>query len=130
MTPPDRPLILVVDDEPMIRATLSRLLERHGYATLNAETVGEAIRAAELHHVTAVVLDLSLKGSDSGLHFLAWLRLQSRYAQSPVLILTGLASLADDEEELIRRHHAYVFYKPQPHLAIVEYLDRLVVERG
>lgn len=119
------PLVLVVDDEPSVQQFLDRLLQLHGFEVMAATTVAEAIVCAEKYHVDAVVLDLALKGQESGLDLLGWLRNVPEYSNTPILILTGRAALPEDEEVLIRRQHAYVFYKPQPSHVLVEYLKRL-----
>lgn len=118
--------VLVVEDEPSVRALLVRMLELRGFAVVTATTCHEAIRAAETGTVHAVVLDLKLHGGSSGLDLLAWCRSQARYATTPVLILTGAVALEEDEEERIRRDRAYVFYKPQQYRGLIDRLERLV----
>jgi CheY-like chemotaxis protein len=80
--------------------------------------------SAEQHHLRAIILDLHL-GQQSGVDLLARLRQIPRYVAIPILILTGQTVLCDDDEALIRRSHAHVFYKPQPLSALVEQLARL-----
>ena len=82
-------------------------------------------QAAEQHSLNAVILDLLLDGNESGVDFLAWLRQQSPYQRTPVLIYTGRTMLEGDAEQLILRYCAHVFYKPHPITLLVEYLKRL-----
>jgi two-component system KDP operon response regulator KdpE len=117
--------VLVVDDEPAIQRALDRMLRLHGFSAVVATTIRDAVSRAETSPLTAVILDLGLKGTESGLDFLAWLRQHPAHGQTPVLILTGQARIAEDEEVLIRRHRAYVFYKPTPFAELAEYLKRL-----
>jgi DNA-binding response OmpR family regulator len=117
---------LVVEDDPSLQRALGGLLERKGFTSLDATTVAAAIREAEKHPVNAVILDLLLAGNDSGIDFLAWLRQQSRYARTPVLIYTGRTMHEGDAEELILRYRAHVFYKPHPITLLADYLRRLL----
>ena len=72
----------------------------------------------------AVILDVRLP-QGSGLDVLASIRQHPKLMHLPVLVLTGV-SLTDEEEDRIRRHRAYVFYKPEGIEAITEKLDRLL----
>jgi CheY-like chemotaxis protein len=121
--------VLIVDDEEPIRRMLERLLGMHAFgavAVATIATIAEGIAAAEQRRFDAAILDLSLGELGSGLDFLAWLRQHPGTADIPVLILTGRTHLGEDDEALIRRHKAYVFYKPQPVSVLVEYLGRLL----
>lgn len=120
-----KPEILIVDDEDAIRQSLGRLLRTHGFDVVTAATLPEAVEYAEQRPIDAFILDLSLKEKESGLDFLGWLRAQGGYQHTPVLILTGQSVLPEDEEALIRRQRAYVFYKPQPYGTLIDYLRQL-----
>lgn len=94
--------VLVVDDSPVVRAMVSRMLEQLGFARVAAEADGEAALA----HVTAadpapnlIVCDIGMKPMD-GLSFVAALRASSErhLARIPVVFLTATASA-----ELVRR---------------------------
>jgi DNA-binding response OmpR family regulator len=75
--------------------------------------------------VDAAILDLWLGEADTGLDVLGWMRSTPPYRTLPVLILTG-HKVTDDQEAVIRRHGAYVFYKPLRQDSFLEYLRRLV----
>ena len=117
-------MVLIVDDDGGIRQALARLLQQHGFPVTVAASLAEARAAAHQQRVDAVILDLGL-GAESGLDLLIWLRAQPGHATTPVLILTGTTTLTQDEEARIRENSAYVFYKPQSLLALVEYVRRL-----
>jgi DNA-binding response OmpR family regulator len=117
--------VLVVEDDASLQRALSGLLQRRGFSSVEASTVASAIDAAQQHRPNAVILDLLLDGNESGVDFLAWLRQQSRYERTPVLIYTGRTMLEGDAEDLIRRYRAHVFYKPHPITLLVEYLRQL-----
>jgi len=117
--------VLVVEDDVSLQRALGGLLGRQGFSPVVATTVAGAIQAAGEHSLNAVILDLSLDGNESGVDFLAWLRQQSPYQRTPVLIYTGRTMLEGDAEQLILRYRAHVFYKPHPITLLVEYLQRL-----
>lgn len=54
--------VLVVDDEPMARETLSDLLEAHGYRVIGAADAEEAFD--RLHQADLILLDAMLPGTD------------------------------------------------------------------
>jgi len=83
--------ILVVDDEPALRETVSYNLERQGYAVLAAGDGREAIALARQEHPDLIILDLMLPGMD-GLEVCRVLRQESNV---PILMLTARAEEVD-----------------------------------
>ena len=76
--------ILIVDDEPQIRRTLSLSLRAHGYDVDVAEDGTRALLLAAANNPDAVLLDLGLPDID-GVEVLRQLRKRSRV---PVVILS------------------------------------------
>ena len=58
------PLILLVDDDPDIRESLTDLLEYHGYRVDSVSTGAQAIEKANGDRFSAVILDLGLPDAD------------------------------------------------------------------
>jgi DNA-binding response OmpR family regulator len=77
--------VLIVDDEPNLRHTLSYNLQREGYEVVQAVDGETALAAAERQPPDVVVLDLMLPGID-GLEVCRRLRQRSTV---PVLMLTA-----------------------------------------
>ena len=123
------PVVLVVEDEPSVQTTFCATLTLMGFRTHHADTVDRALEIINTERVDAVSLDVRLpdpKGLDrSGLTFLAHLRSTQKHAHLPVLIFTG-QPLSPEEEVLIQRHNAEVFYKPQRYTTLVECLTRML----
>jgi DNA-binding response OmpR family regulator len=86
--------VLVVEDDPVIRAALIEVLTGHGYAVKTAHQGFEALREITQSPPDIVVLDLGLPDLD-GLDVLRMIRGISRV---PVLVATA----RDDESEIIR----------------------------
>src|SRR5262245_23910599 len=61
---PEMSVVLIVDDEPMIRQLLSLVLELNGFQVLEATSGAEAVRLfADQHHTIAVaLLDVRMPG--------------------------------------------------------------------
>ncbi|MCZ7462354.1 response regulator transcription factor [Streptomyces sp. WMMC940] len=86
--------VLVVEDDPVIRAALIEVLTGHGYAVKTAHQGFEALREVTQSPPDIVVLDLGLPDLD-GLDVLRMIRGVSRV---PVLVATA----RDDDTETIR----------------------------
>lgn len=59
---PEAPRVLVVDDDRQFLKTLAETLRQHGYHTLEAQNLDEALKCVESKNPAAVLLDLFLNG--------------------------------------------------------------------
>jgi two-component system phosphate regulon response regulator PhoB len=89
---PNRPLILVVEDETDLLATVEYNLQRGGYRTVGATSGEKAVDLANERCPSLVLLDLNLPGL-SGFDVCRKLRSERATRAVPILILT-----ARDEE--------------------------------
>ena len=119
-----RPLVLIMDDEENIRRAMRSYLERHGYTALEADSVDRAVETMRANAISAVILDMRLPGTRSGLDALQELRRIPELATVPVLIVTG-SVLSEHEERQITRQRAHVMYKPEGFDTVVNFLDQL-----
>jgi len=85
---PDR--ILVVEDDPQLRAVLLRFLQREGYEPTPAESGEEALQRVAETLPDLVLLDVMLPGELDGFEVCRRLKEDPRTALIPVTILTGL----------------------------------------
>jgi len=85
------PLVLVVDDEPMVRDVLARYLEKEGFRVLTAEDGEAAVREFQESAPDLVLLDLMLPKLD-GLEVFRRLRVSG---QTPVIMLTAKGEETD-----------------------------------
>ncbi len=95
----DRPLILVVEDDPANRALLERLMEREGYRTKSVGDGEAALLAVGEHEPDLVLLDIGLPRLD-GYEVTRRLRAHVRTLTMPIILLTGRSSLDDVVEGL------------------------------
>jgi DNA-binding response OmpR family regulator len=83
-----KPTVLIVDDEPIVRAVVGRYLRRDGFTTVSAATGPEALSAAtdpdQPPHV--IVLDIMLPGVDG---FEVCRQLRERRVTAPIILLTA-----------------------------------------
>ena len=93
MNAPQSPsrVVLVVDDEPMLRNLLSRLLQMEGYEVLEAEDGQAALAAVATRRPDLVLLDVMMPARD-GLDVLGDLR---RTTDVPVILVSALGEEAD-----------------------------------
>jgi two-component system response regulator AtoC len=96
--------ILVVDDEQLIRWTLSEALRGWGYAPIEAETVAAGLTAFEADQPAAVLLDINLPDG-SGLDVLR--EIKRRQPDAVVIMIT--ANVLIDDTIAALRGGAYDF---------------------
>jgi two-component system nitrogen regulation response regulator NtrX len=91
MGEPAEPLVLVVDDDDMVRRSLVDLLKARGHRTAAASTVGEGLRLFDEKKPAVVFLDLKLPDG-GGLDVLR--EIQRRAPGTPVIVISGLGSVS------------------------------------
>ena len=96
--------VLIVDDVAEMRWTLARLLQRAGYATVEAGDVEAVLPLVEEERPDAVILDVQLPNG-SGLEVLR--QIKEQFADLPVIMITGYASISVAVESM--RYGAYHF---------------------
>jgi signal transduction histidine kinase/DNA-binding response OmpR family regulator len=97
--------VLVVDDEPMVREFLVKVLTRNGFRCRVATDAGEALAAAVDRPPSLVVTDLRMPGRDGG-----WLltEFRKRWPAVPVIVLTGVSEAEQAVECLRGGAHDYL----------------------
>jgi DNA-binding response OmpR family regulator len=95
----DSPLVLLVEDDPVLRAFLADNLTADGFELLLAETMREGLRILEYKQPQLALIDLGLPDG-SGLDLIARVREADGIASRldpglPLVILTGRASELD-----------------------------------
>ncbi|HJX03472.1 MAG TPA: HD domain-containing phosphohydrolase [Dehalococcoidia bacterium] len=83
-------LILVVDDEPLVREMLSRRLAKQGYTAKVASNADEALSVLSDNEIALVLLDVSMPGR-SGMEVLA--DIESRWPDTMVIMVTAISDV-------------------------------------
>jgi two-component system, response regulator, stage 0 sporulation protein F len=79
--------VLVVDDDPVIRELIARVVIHTGSRVIRAETAAQALRVLDDEPVDLVLTDLDLHEAGGGLRLLA--ALSARPATPPVVVVTA-----------------------------------------
>jgi DNA-binding response OmpR family regulator len=127
MTAPRRGIVLIVEDSETCAETLQIALESFpGVDVRVASTAAAALRVLQSVSgpVAAVISDLQLPGM-SGMDFLTRLRSESRFAQVPVLIISGDTDPLAPKDALSRGASAF-FTKPYSPSEIRRKLEQLL----
>ena len=116
------PLVLVVDDEPSVRATLSLCLRAAGYETICAEDGKAAQQLIHDFNPSAIVTDIFMPVQD-GLGLMNWIREEG--LTIPVVAISGHTRTAEfDGLALARRlGAASILEKPFPAGALAAAVD-------
>jgi CheY-like chemotaxis protein/signal transduction histidine kinase/CHASE3 domain sensor protein len=101
--------ILIVEDDPVQREAVARLLASHDVETVTAGTAAECLARLQEQTFDCMVLDLSLPDA-SGYSLLETLSQESTYAFPPVIVYTGSELSAEDEQRL-RRYSKSIIIK-------------------
>jgi DNA-binding response OmpR family regulator len=98
--------VLIVEDDPVLRAMYTAMLRLEGFAVVGVEDGVDALRHLEVNHPSAVVLDLGLPrlcGRDVQLE----IRNRIETSTIPIVIVTG-----EDTGDLDPRDFACILRKP------------------
>ena len=125
--PRTRRTVLVVEDAVAVRNMLEDFLSLYGYDVLVASHPDTAFKrmkqsAASLE---AMILDIGLDDNRSGIEVLELMRLDDRFVDLPVIVLTGL-NLTSEEEESIRRNRAHLLYKKEGYERVFNRLGEII----
>jgi len=112
--------VLLVDDEPSVRAPIRRFLERHGYEVLEAPTVASGEASFRDQRPDLAVLDFSLPDGDA-LELIP--RLKTIDADVPLIVLTGNGSI-DLAVRTIKEGAENFLTKPPELQALVTLIQR------
>lgn len=112
--------ILIVEDEPVIRGALRKLLERHDHKVAEAESVEQACGTA-LSEYDLVISDLRLPGAPGT-------ELISSAGNTPVLIMTSYASLRSAVDAMKQGAVDYIA-KPFDHDEMVSAVERILGQK-
>lgn len=100
MDTPNARKILIVDDEPHLRATLAARLTSHGYLVSEAPDAVSGVKLANTERPDLIILDILMPGDD-GIQIFQTLRQNPNTQGIPVIFLTSLG-----KDHMPQRHLA------------------------
>ncbi|MEI6438470.1 MAG: response regulator [Candidatus Omnitrophota bacterium] len=117
--------VLVVDDEAGSRLLLKASLEKNGFELLQAENGLDALNLVKVNKPDLIIMDRMMPKMD-GLKACAFLKLDRRFADIPVIMLTASAEKAD--QKLSEQVGVNAFLnKPVNTTALLEKVQELLV---
>lgn len=122
-TDPAAPAILLVDDEGCIRASVSRVLARAGYAVTLAASGAEALQRVRTEAYDAVICDLRMPGL-SGIALFDQLQQAAPALTGRILVASGDLS-QPDTTVFLERTGAPALLKPYAARDLLEALTRM-----
>ncbi len=117
----DRPVVLVVDDEPALLKALVRTLQPH-FEVLSAANAADAVRVVEGKTIDVVLTDFSMPG-ENGVHLVR--RLRERGHTAPAALLTAVHEDEEIRQALGTGVVRHVIAKPWSPSALVAEVARL-----
>ena len=97
INPPAVSTIMVLDDEPVIKALIHKTLMQNNYRVLLFSTEEELLASEQSPKASLLLLDIQL-GEGSGLDVLTHLKTDTRYRDMPVIMIT-----ADSKDTTLER---------------------------
>jgi serine phosphatase RsbU (regulator of sigma subunit) len=95
----DAATVLIVDDDPLVRATFVRILQRGGFQLREAEDGQQGLHEFRRQRPDGVLLDLRMPGID-GLDVLSTIVTEA--PETPVVVASGAGTMRDAVEALRR----------------------------
>ncbi len=118
----DKPVVLVIDDDPDIVASLARVLTTAGYMSMCCHDYDGALESVRGSAPDLIISDINIGGS-SGLKLCETIKRDMGMTQIPVIFLSG-AQIPD----IIRRAHesggTYYLRKPFDPQVLLELVDK------
>lgn len=94
-----KPVVLIADDEPITRTLVQLLLERDGYAVVEAQNGARALELAARHRPSLIVMDLNMPQM-SGYEAITALRQTPGLCATPIVVVTAEEGPAVEQQVL------------------------------
>ncbi len=122
----ERGVILLIDDDPVVRKALTAVLKRRGHLVMTASNAAEGLQFVEDSAVDLVLSDIQMPGM-TGLELLP--RIKRVRPETEVIMMTGFGTVERAVEAL--KQGAYDFLtKPFDDIEAVERVVDKALERG
>lgn len=97
--------ILVVDDDPLIREVLKKIVEREGYKAITANSPEEALEKFDSKKIGLVISDIDMPGMD-GLELMK--KIKEKDKKVPVFVITGKSNKYDKHDVIEAGADGYI----------------------
>ncbi len=123
----DKPMILIVEDDPTVSGLLETLMHMEGFDTQTAKDGLEGLLKAEFRHPALVLLDVMMPNVD-GVRVLEEMRERRELANVPIMIVTGRADAHAVFDPVVG--HDNVITKPFDAAQLVGRVHQVLSESG
>ncbi|HEX6426967.1 MAG TPA: sigma-54 dependent transcriptional regulator [Niastella sp.] len=87
-------MILIIDDDIAVRASLQFLLQKEGYQVIAVDAPAAALQVLETQPVSLIILDLNFSIGTSGVEGMQLLtEIKGRHRAIPIILITGWATI-------------------------------------
>ncbi|MEW5800575.1 MAG: response regulator [bacterium] len=117
--------ILVIDDEPGIRITFSKMLEREGYAVRTASDLNDVQEMLKNHSFDVIISDIFIPGTN-GIELLKLMK--QHFPETPVIMITGEPNI-DTAIESVRQGAYDYLSKPITRQQLCQVVGRAVEKK-
>ncbi|SEG13419.1 response regulator [Bosea lathyri] len=115
-----KPVVLIVDDEPILRMHAAMIADDAGLSAVEAETADEAISILETRSdIRLVFTDIEMPGSMNGLKLADFVR--DSWPDISLIVASGRVRVAEDSLPTGARF----FSKPYPERELVQTMQRM-----
>lgn len=114
-------MILVVDDDPSVRTSMSRLLSAHSYTVFEAASAALAVQRAAEVCPDVILMDLRMPNR-SGIDAAREIKRRTQLSGTPIIAISGTPPEWDDLSALFDT----VLPKPCPSLQLVAALTKAI----
>jgi CheY-like chemotaxis protein len=122
---PRQPVVLLVDDDPAVRDSVTKLLRRAGYACLGVSDAAAGLAFARSRRPTVIITDLQMAGMN-GLAFLEEVRRQPELRDVPAILLSSHGT--DAASERVRQLGACFVAKPFDTKALLNQVRQMATQ--
>lgn len=120
---------MVVDDEESYTEMLKLTLEDTGdYEVRVFNDSAKALEASQWYTPDVAILDVVMPGM-SGVELAEKLKVQPRWAQTPIVFLTAVASRDNPDQQHALAHKGTVLAKPVSADNLIECIEKLLAQR-
>ncbi len=105
------PVVLVIDDQPIIAELLQAILEEEGYETQLCTLTRQAVEQAERYEPDLIMLDVNMPFIN-GWQILNELRQKPSTLQTPVIMMTASSDQATHYKDRLEQYQAHIIFKP------------------
>jgi chemosensory pili system protein ChpA (sensor histidine kinase/response regulator) len=117
-----KPLVLIVDDHPMMRETLISVFKWEPIDTIAASNGQEALLQLRRNKPDIVILDMEMPGGMSGIEVLQEVRKDPALSSTPIILHTSEAGASNLEEA---QEADLILLKPADPDDLIMFVNRL-----